>query len=189
MVQHSHNDALVVILKDRDCQVRLILIDQGISCHIMYVRCYKEFGLHKDDLEQSDSPMVRFNGTPTWPVGTPSLEVQVGSKKVHTKFTLIDTLSLYNIILGRPWLYAIRVVPSTLHQLLRFPTEQGIEKVRGDQIQVKNYSMASMKYTYNARVAETTEIESEDREPQAIREVNYPTWLSNTVVIKKKNGM
>ena len=25
-------------------------------------------------------------------------------------------------------------------------------------------------------------------EARAIREVNYPTWLSNTIVVKKKNG-
>ncbi|XP_028117730.1 uncharacterized protein LOC114315310 [Camellia sinensis] len=47
IVQHPHNDAQVVTLKIGDCQ--------------MYVRCYKELGLHPDDLEQSNSPMVGFN--------------------------------------------------------------------------------------------------------------------------------
>ncbi|KAF5934245.1 hypothetical protein HYC85_030416 [Camellia sinensis] len=65
MVQHPYNDALIVTLKIGECQVRRILIDQGSSCEIMYVRCYKEFGLHRDDLEQSNSSMVEFNGMPT----------------------------------------------------------------------------------------------------------------------------
>ncbi|XP_028102949.1 uncharacterized protein LOC114302158 [Camellia sinensis] len=51
MVQHPHNDALVITLKIRECQVRCILVDQGSSCDIMYVRCYKELCLHLDDLE------------------------------------------------------------------------------------------------------------------------------------------
>ena len=100
----------------------------------MYVRCYKELGLLPDDMEQSNGPMVGFNGTPTWPLGTVSLEVQAGSRKIKTEFTIIDTPSPYNIILGRPWLHAMGAVPSTLHQLLRFPTEHGIEEVRGDQL-------------------------------------------------------
>ncbi|XP_028122747.1 uncharacterized protein LOC114319881 [Camellia sinensis] len=134
MVQHPHNDALVITLKIGKFQVRRILVDQGNSCDIMYVTCYKGLGLHLDDLEQSNNPMVGFNGTPTWSLGATNLEVQAGTKKVSTEFTVIDTPSPYNVILGRQWLHAIRVVPSTLHQLLRFPTEHGIEKVRGDQV-------------------------------------------------------
>ncbi|XP_028070013.1 uncharacterized protein LOC114272488 [Camellia sinensis] len=50
-VQHPYNDALVITLKIGDCQVRRILIDRSSSCDIKYVRCYKELGLHPDDLE------------------------------------------------------------------------------------------------------------------------------------------
>ena len=51
-----------------------------------------------------------------------------------------------------------------MHQLLRFPTEYGIEEVRGDQLQVKNYSMVAMKSTYNIQEPETAEIEDENVE-------------------------
>ena len=54
MVHHLYNDTLVVTLKVGEYQVKRILIDQGSSCDIMYVRCYrcyKELGLHQDDLE------------------------------------------------------------------------------------------------------------------------------------------
>lgn len=91
MVQHPHNDALVISLQIRECQVKRILVDQGSSCDIMYVRCYKELGLHQDDLKQSNGPMVGLNGTPTWPLGAASLEVQAGTKRIKTEFTIIDT--------------------------------------------------------------------------------------------------
>ncbi|XP_028065033.1 uncharacterized protein LOC114268122 [Camellia sinensis] len=145
MVQHPHNNALVITLKIGDCQVR----------------CYKELGLHPDDLEQFNSLMVGFNGTPTWPVGATNLEVQAGMKKVSIEFTVIDIPSPYNVILGR---HTMRAVPLTLHQLLQFLTEHGIEKVRGDQIQAKNYSMAAMKSTCNVRETEIVEIKDEDME-------------------------
>ncbi|GMP72477.1 hypothetical protein CsSME_00030506 [Camellia sinensis var. sinensis] len=164
MVQHPHNDALVVSLQVGECQVKRILIDQDSSCDIMYVRCYKELGLHLDNLEQSSNPMVGFNGTPTWPLGATSVEVQAGTKKIRTEFMVIDTPSPYNIILGRPWLHAMGAVPSTLHQLLRFPTENGIEEVREDQLQAESYSMATMKSTCSIREPKEAEIEDKDME-------------------------
>ncbi|XP_028127282.1 uncharacterized protein LOC114323802 [Camellia sinensis] len=127
----------------------------------MYIRCYKELGLQQDDLEQSNSPMTGFNRTPTWPLGAINLEVQAGTRKVSIEFTVIDTPSSYNVILERPWLPIMRVIPLTLHQLLWFPTEYGIEKVRKDQVQAKNCSMAAMKSTCNMKEIETAEIEDE----------------------------
>ena len=55
-------------------------------------------------------------------------------------------------------------VPSTLHQLLRFPTEHGIEEVRGDQLQAKNCSMTAMKSTCSIREPRKAEVEDEDME-------------------------
>ena len=65
-------------------------------------------------------------------------------------------------ILGRSWLHAMGAVPSTLHQLLRFPTEHGIEEVRGDQLQAENCSMATMKSTSSIREPEKAEIENKE---------------------------
>ncbi|GMP79430.1 hypothetical protein CsSME_00034980 [Camellia sinensis var. sinensis] len=108
--------------------------------------------------------MVGFNGMPTWPLGASSLEVQAGTRKVKTEFTIIDTPSPYNVILGRPWLHVMGAISSTLHQLLQFPTEHGIEEVKGDQLQTKYYSMAGMKSACSIREPERAEIEDEDVE-------------------------
>lgn len=48
-------------------------------------------------------------------------------------FMLVHSYSLYMAILGCPWIYAMGVVPSSLHQKVKFPTKQGITKLRGDQ--------------------------------------------------------
>ena len=92
------------------------------------------------------------------------ITVQARTKKIKTEFMVIDTPSPYNIILGRQWLHAMGAVPSTLHQLLRFPTEHGIEEVRGDQLQAKPCSMAAMKTTCSIRKPKEAEIEDEDME-------------------------
>nr|XP_016447223.1 PREDICTED: uncharacterized protein LOC107772244 [Nicotiana tabacum] len=46
-----------------------------------------------------------------------------------TLFEVVDSDMGYNIILGRPWLHEIRVVPSTYHQLLKFPPPDGIKQI------------------------------------------------------------
>ncbi|XP_019261952.1 PREDICTED: uncharacterized protein LOC109239814 [Nicotiana attenuata] len=44
-----------------------------------------------------------------------------------TPFEVVDGDMGYNIILGRPWLHEMRAVPSTYHQLLKFPMREGIK--------------------------------------------------------------
>ncbi|XP_075088411.1 uncharacterized protein LOC142170408 [Nicotiana tabacum] len=39
----------------------------------------------------------------------------------------------YNMILGRLWIHEMDVVPSTLHQVVKFPSPWGIRQIRGDQ--------------------------------------------------------
>ncbi|GMP89682.1 hypothetical protein CsSME_00041148 [Camellia sinensis var. sinensis] len=52
---------------------------------------------------------------------------------MDVKFLVIKLPSPYNLIMGRTWLHAIQAMPSTYHQLLRFPTVHGIEQIRGSR--------------------------------------------------------
>ena len=71
------------------------------------------------------------------PVGRVTIKVHAGTISSPTEFWVLNSYSPYNAILGRPWLHKIRVVPSTLHQRLRFPTLEGIMEIRGDQVVAK----------------------------------------------------
>ncbi|GAA0143301.1 hypothetical protein LIER_04019 [Lithospermum erythrorhizon] len=42
-------------------------------------------------------------------------------------FHVIDSKTTYNMLLGRPWIHANNVVPSTLHQCFKY-TKNGVEK-------------------------------------------------------------
>ncbi|XP_038678369.1 uncharacterized protein LOC119979810 [Tripterygium wilfordii] len=65
------------------------------------------------------------SGEVTLPIYAPWLNKQI-------RFSILDSLSDYNAILGHHWLHAIRVVPSTYHQILRYPTNGGIKEIMGD---------------------------------------------------------
>ena len=50
---------------------------------------------------------------------------------------VMDCLSAYNAIIGRPMLNAWRVTTPTYHLLLKFPTKCGIGEARKDQMEAQ----------------------------------------------------
>ncbi|XP_059287609.1 uncharacterized protein LOC132040940 [Lycium ferocissimum] len=65
--------------------------------------------------------------------GDITLPVNAAGIVQHTKFYVIDGEMRYNALLGRPWLHIMRVVPSTLHQMLKFPTSEGVKIIHGEK--------------------------------------------------------
>ena len=53
--------------------------------------------------------------------------------------------SAYNMLLGRPSLDSIGVVPSAYHMVIKFPTANGVGMVRGNQRIARECYSASMK--------------------------------------------
>nr|GEZ61065.1 reverse transcriptase domain-containing protein [Tanacetum cinerariifolium] len=74
------------------------------------------------------------DGETTWPLGQLRLLVTIGdithSTKAWMNFMIVKSLLPYNGIIGRPGLKAIQAVPSTVHGMLKFPTEEGIVTIR-----------------------------------------------------------
>ena len=54
-------------------------------------------------------------------------------KEVMVTFIVVSSFSPYMAILGRPWIQAMRAIPSTLHVKVKFPTKQCVVVVRGSQ--------------------------------------------------------
>uniref|UniRef100_A0A2N9HTD2 Integrase catalytic domain-containing protein n=1 Tax=Fagus sylvatica TaxID=28930 RepID=A0A2N9HTD2_FAGSY len=227
-------------------QVVSVLVDQGSFAEVMYKGLYEKLGLKEADLDNFSSPVFGFSGESTIPLGKTTFLVSVGPINLQTEFIVIHGFSPYNAIMGRDWLHWMKAVPSTLHQKLRFPTEDGIMEVNGDQVAAKqcvlaainrkgtNLSLADREKLvallmelrdifawsvyeapgvspdlacHSLNISSEAKLVSQKRrklapewaeivakevdqllEANAIRPVQYPTWLSNTVVVKKKNG-
>ena len=71
-------------------------------------------------------------------LGAVTLSVMVGDYPQQiTKdvtFLVVDCSSAYNGILGRPTLNSWKAATSTYHLIIKFPTDYGIEELRGDQV-------------------------------------------------------
>nr|XP_016507180.1 PREDICTED: uncharacterized protein LOC107824887 [Nicotiana tabacum] len=51
----------------------------------------------------------------------------------EAKFYVIEGYMRYNALFERPWIHSMMAVPSTLHQMLKFPTPGGIKTIYGEQ--------------------------------------------------------
>jgi len=76
---------------------------------------------------------------------TISLPVRADLYNVITKFYVLYVESPHNVILERPWLHVMKVVPSTYHQMVRYPTPTGTADIRGDQAANRTISVIAQK--------------------------------------------
>ena len=142
-VQLPHSDALVVTMQIDNFDIKRILINPGSSAEIMYDSLFKGLGLGHEDLDRKVDPLYGFSSESVMPIGCVTVKVHAGTISSLTEFWVLNSYSLYNAILGRPWLHKMRVVSSTLHQRLRFPISERIMEIRGDQVAAKQCLIAA----------------------------------------------
>ena len=67
------------------------------------------------------------------PRGQIRLPVQAGLEVVEVDFIMADAYSPYTAIVAKPWIYALEVVSSTLHQKVKYSSGGQIKEIVGSQ--------------------------------------------------------
>ncbi|XP_070029026.1 uncharacterized protein [Nicotiana sylvestris] len=116
-----HNDALVISLIVYDTNVKRFLIDPGSSVNIILLRVLREMQA-EDKIIPKAHTLSRFDNFSVVTKGKVTLTTFAEGVVKDTKFQAVDMEMAYNMILGRPWIHEIDVVPSTLHQVIKFPS-------------------------------------------------------------------
>ena len=83
-------------------------------------------------------------------------------------FLVVDRPFAYNAIIGRPGLNKLRAATSTYHLMMKFPTEEGVGEVKGDQLAARrcyNISIKKVSEPTTLPVASVTEVKGEPAEP------------------------
>ncbi|XP_073106888.1 uncharacterized protein [Elaeis guineensis] len=136
-VQFPHNDAVVVSLNIANYEIHRILVDNRSSIDILFYDVFSRMPILDGHLGPISSPLVGFTGDAVPVEGVITLTVAVGryprQSRALVNFLVVKAPSAYNAILGRPDLNALRAIVSTYHLKLKFPTNQGVGEVRGDQ--------------------------------------------------------
>ena len=147
--QHSHDDPLVIRAIVANKTVHRVLIGNGSSADIIFASTFDKMGIEREKLEPVNAHLLGFSGEKVLPLGSVQLVLTLGDPPCQAtkteKFLIVNAPSAYNMLLGRPSLNSIRVVPSAYHMVVKFPIENGVGMVRGDQRVAKECYLASMK--------------------------------------------
>nr|XP_009777774.1 PREDICTED: uncharacterized protein LOC104227257 [Nicotiana sylvestris] len=131
-LSNPQNDALVISFLLNNIQIKRILVDPGSLANVIRSKVVEHLGL----LDQIIHTSLVLNGfnmageAMKWEI---TLPVNMFGTVQNTKFHVIEGDMRYNVLLGRPWIHNIMAVPSTLHQMMKFPTKDGIKMVYGKQ--------------------------------------------------------
>ena len=78
------------------------------------------------------------------PEGQISLLVNMEGMEVTVAFIVVASFSPYTGILGRSWIHAMGVFPSTLYMKVKFRTKQSIAIIRGSQQMARQCLVAAV---------------------------------------------
>ncbi|KAG7548011.1 Ribonuclease H domain [Arabidopsis suecica] len=260
-----HDDALVIRIDVGNCKLSRIMVDTGSSVDVLFYDAIKKMGHLDSELQGKKTPLTGFSGETTFSLGIIQLSTIARGVRKLTNFIVVDKIAPFNAILGRPWLHAMKVVPSSYHQCVKFPefpsnrgvatmqaarssdpTQRGLRKallnqicidetnpkhcvgigsdlepaIREDLISFLKQNKDSFAWDSSNLRGISLEITSHELNvdptfrpikqkrrklgPERakalheevdrllkigyIREIKYPDWLANLVVVKKKNG-
>ena len=141
-----HDDALVVTLRIGGYDVMKVMVDQGNAAEIMYPDLYKGLGLKPEDLTTYSSPLISFEGKMVVLKGQIRLLVQAGTDVVEVDFIMVNAFSPYTAIMGRPWLYSLGAVSSTLHQKVKYPSRGQVLEIVGSQSMARQCLIAAIQH-------------------------------------------
>ncbi|GJS30346.1 reverse transcriptase domain-containing protein [Tanacetum coccineum] len=199
--------------------VHRMYVDRGSSSKILYEHCFNRFRPEvKNQMVPATTPLVGFNGEIIWPLGQISLLVKIGDEEHSTfawmNFMIVRSSSPYNGIIGRPEVRKIRAIPSTAHEMLKFPvigrivTRTGLSTrlLVGFQNQKPLDMTGVLRHIAEHRlnIREGCLLVRQNKRGQApennkaickeveklvdagiMKEVHYHNWLSNPVMVKK----
>jgi hypothetical protein len=116
-------------------KIGCILVDAGSSINIMQLKTLKTITLDVKNLSDEKVIIHGFNQN--------SQKARGGSLKAPTKFYVIDAETSYRALLGCPWLHSNQVIPSTLHQCLKYIENDKQKRIDGD---VKPFGVHEIKF-------------------------------------------
>jgi len=148
----------------------------------------QHLGIPTHWLSATQTTIYGFNANGTPLIGKIKLRCQIGDLKFEVTCYIIDADTSYNLLLGRPWIHHNAIVPSTLHQVMKYVSED--EKVRTLIAErhpfkgVENYFTDFLLYQDSLEVDKNSHPEEPDsgKETDTKPEENECLWEINLLV-------
>ena len=137
--------------------MKRVLVDRRSAVEIIYLDLYKGLNSKPEDLTAHNSPLVSFEGKTVTLRGQIRLPIQTCSDVVEmdfivmeTEFIVVDAYSPNTVIVARPWLHALEVVSSTLHQNVKCRSNGQVKEIIGNQSMARQCMVAAILHKPNA---------------------------------------
>src|SRR4051812_33797525 len=88
-------------------------------------RVMEHLSISAHRLSATDTNIFGFNANSTRPMGKIKLQCQIGDLKSEVTVYIIDANTSYNLLLRRLWIHKNHIVPSALHQVMKYVDAQG----------------------------------------------------------------
>ncbi|KAG7564137.1 Early growth response protein 1 C-terminal [Arabidopsis suecica] len=144
-LDRPHNDPLVITLAIGDHDVSRVLIDTGSTINVIFYETLRQMNISMSQVNQTPRPVLGFSGETLMTLGTIQMPVQASGITKIVDFSVTDRPTIYNAIMGTPWLNLMRAVALTYHLCLKFSTPNGVKTIWGSQKNSRMCFMAAYK--------------------------------------------
>ncbi|XP_077246134.1 uncharacterized protein LOC143886015 [Tasmannia lanceolata] len=128
----DHTRPLKITLLCNQKKVSEVLVDNGSALNVCPLSTATTLGFGPEDFIPSEQGILAYDGTRRDVIGTLATEIVIGGETFDVEFQVLDIKTSFCLLLGRPWLHKVGVIPSTLHQKLKFIRNNRVITVKGD---------------------------------------------------------
>ncbi|XP_058759914.1 uncharacterized protein LOC131633219 [Vicia villosa] len=128
----KHNRGLYISAKYEDNILTDVLVDAGSSLNIMPCSTLESLSYQGAPFRPNVS-VLTFEGFSHTVLGEIDLPICIGPRDFDITFQVMEIYPAYSCLLGRPWIHNAGAVPSTFHQMLKYPSKDKIITVYGEQ--------------------------------------------------------
>ncbi|RDX84626.1 hypothetical protein CR513_34291, partial [Mucuna pruriens] len=110
-----------------------VLINNEFSLNVMPKTTLEKLYSTGSQLRANSIVVRAFDRSKREVMGEIMLPICKGPVTFDTTFQVMDIQPAYSYFLGRPWIHAVRAVPSSLHQRIKFIVGQQLINVMGEK--------------------------------------------------------
>ncbi|XXG77086.1 hypothetical protein AAC387_Pa08g1315 [Persea americana] len=122
----KHNRPLYFTGYIKEMLIHRVQIDPGSVLNLISTSALEELGIPPSKLSHTFVSIFGYDRSAQRPIGKIWFRLQIGDLISEVTMYAIKTTSCYNILLGCPWIHENGVVPSTLHQCIKFVGDDGL---------------------------------------------------------------